>query len=446
MDQPIRVLIVDDSEDDALLLADELRDSGYMVTYLRVDTPEAMDKALREQAWDLIVADYTMPRFSGPAALEVLHESGLDIPLILVSGTAGENTGVEMMRAGAQDFIVKHSLSRLAPAVARELTEATHRRRRREAEDTARTTAENYRRVFESAPVPTLIYDRDAIVRQVNSAFEQLFLLSAEDVIGRHVWETFGLPENAERTRDAIGRIFAGEVVKNAEYEDRRADGTPVYVLANLTPVYDEQGSVTMALAMLTDITDRKLAEQRQLAMDAHKREFYRRTILAATGGKLVVTEPEEIARVAGPAVRGWEIASLKDIELARDQIRVLATEFGMAEPRVPGFVGCAVEAMANVYKHAGGGTVTLHRGAEGLMLLATDTGPGIEALSLPDVALTKGYSTAASLGMGYKVMIEFADRVYLATSPEGTTVAIEMGLPAEQSPGDAMLAKLSSW
>ena len=95
-----------------------------------------MSEALREHAWDFVIADYKMPSFSGPEALKVLQESGLDIPFILVSGTAPENVGFDLMRSGAQDFILKSSLSRLAPAVTRELAEAESRRERRRAEET----------------------------------------------------------------------------------------------------------------------------------------------------------------------------------------------------------------------------------------------------------------------------------------------------------------------
>lgn len=436
---PIRVLVVDDSDDDRLLLMDELRDYGFAPADLRVDTREAMAAALREQAWDIIIADYTMPRFSGPEALEVLHESGLDIPLILVSGTASEHTGVDMMRAGAQDFIVKHTLSRLGPAVARELGESESRRQRRWAEDAAEASAANYRMIFEHAPVAIVTYDRDAVIRQANRAFEELFGFSAEEVVGRHKWETFGLPENAEALRDQAARIFEGELVRNAEYRNVHKDGTPVYVIANITPLCDEQGEVVMALAMMTDITERRQAE-------AHRREFYRRTILAATDGKLVIAEPEEIERIAGPPVRSWEIACLESTAVAREGIREAARESGMAESRAHSFVACAVEAMANAHKHAGRGRVGLHRTPEGLMLVVSDKGPGIEALALPDVALTRGYTTATSLGMGYKLMIGFADRVYLATGPDGTVLAIEMAIEEQPPAVNVVLDRVSKW
>lgn len=317
--KPLRVLIVEDSEDDTLLIVDELVQGGYDVAYQRVETADQMKTALQEQTWDVIIADHRMPHFSGHAALQTLHESGLDIPFVLVSGTAEDHTGVEMMRAGACDFIMKHSLSRLAPAVDREIADAETRKQRR-------------------------------------------------------------------------------------------------------------------------------LAEERERAAQDQKREFYRRTILAATGGKLVITEPDEIEHIAGPPIRCWDISETDDLRRVRSEIRELAAELGMTEGNVFAFIGCAGEAMANAYKHAGGGRVTLHKLSDSLMLVVSDAGPGIEALSLPDVALTKGYSTAASLGMGYKVMIEFADRLYLATGPQGTTLGIEKALREKESTKDAALETLTGW
>jgi K+-sensing histidine kinase KdpD len=131
----VRVLIVDDSETDATLLIRELRKAGYSPVSKRVDTAEDMDRALDEQTWDVILCDYVMPNFSGPAALEVLHKKGLDIPLIVVSGQIGEDTAVEAMRAGANDYIMKGNLKRLKPAVDREINEAVIRAQSRKTKE-----------------------------------------------------------------------------------------------------------------------------------------------------------------------------------------------------------------------------------------------------------------------------------------------------------------------
>jgi signal transduction histidine kinase len=131
MTNSLRVLIVEDNELDATLMLHELRRNGYDVTYERVDTPEAMSAALESQPWDVVLSDYTMPRFSGPAALSLVREQTLDLPFIIISGTIGEEAAVTSLRAGAHDFLVKGALARLVPAIERERREAGVRAERK---------------------------------------------------------------------------------------------------------------------------------------------------------------------------------------------------------------------------------------------------------------------------------------------------------------------------
>ena len=136
----LRVLIVEDSEQDSRLLVGELQRGGYELVVERVDTAAAMKAALERQAWDIVLSDYSMPGFGAPAALSVLKESRMDIPFIIVSGTIGEETAVEAMRSGAQDFMVKGKVARLLPVIEREVREAALRRER--IAERARTEAE----------------------------------------------------------------------------------------------------------------------------------------------------------------------------------------------------------------------------------------------------------------------------------------------------------------
>ncbi|MGD9100685.1 MAG: GAF domain-containing protein, partial [Anaerolineae bacterium] len=142
MGNVLRALIVEDLEDDAILVARELRHGDYDLIFERVDTPQAMQAALAGQAWDVVIADYSMPHFSGLAALELLQESGLDLPFIIVSGAIGEDVAVEAMKAGAHDYLMKDNLARLVPAVQRELEEAKVRRARQQAEADLRRRAD----------------------------------------------------------------------------------------------------------------------------------------------------------------------------------------------------------------------------------------------------------------------------------------------------------------
>ena len=130
----LRVLIVEDSEADALLMSHELSSAGFGLTSKRVESPMAMRDALETETWDLVVCDHSLPEFSAPAALKLLQNSGLDLPFIIVSGEITAEIAVEAMRAGAHDFVLKDNLDRLVPAVERELREAEVRRARLVAE------------------------------------------------------------------------------------------------------------------------------------------------------------------------------------------------------------------------------------------------------------------------------------------------------------------------
>ena len=136
MGKPLRVLIVEDSEDDALLLIRELRRSGYDPRTLRVQSAADMEAALQQHVWDVVVTDHNMPNFSSEDALHLVKESGPDLPVIIVSGSIGEDIAVAAMKMGAHDYIMKDNLTRLVPAIERELREAELRRAHRLAEAT----------------------------------------------------------------------------------------------------------------------------------------------------------------------------------------------------------------------------------------------------------------------------------------------------------------------
>ena len=150
MSQPLRVLLIEDSEDDADLLKLALQRGGYDVLCERVHTPEAMQRALQEREWDVVISDYVMPRFNGIEALKLLQAHGVDIPFLVVSGHIGEELAVAAMKAGAHDYVMKDKLARLVPAVARELREAEGRRARRASEEALRESEARLKRALEA--------------------------------------------------------------------------------------------------------------------------------------------------------------------------------------------------------------------------------------------------------------------------------------------------------
>jgi signal transduction histidine kinase len=131
----LRVLLVEDRPDDEELVLLELRRGGYDVVHQRVESEPALRVALQQQSWDIVLSDFAMPQFSGPAALALVRELGLDLPFIIVSGTVGEEAAVAAMRSGANDYVFKGSLGRLCPAIDRELREAASRTERRKMQE-----------------------------------------------------------------------------------------------------------------------------------------------------------------------------------------------------------------------------------------------------------------------------------------------------------------------
>ena len=191
MGKALRVLLVEDSENDGTLVLRELKRGGFDVTYERVETRPAMLEAVEQRPWDIVVSDYSMPTFDAPGALALVRGSGLDLPVIIVSGTVGEDTAVAAMKAGASDFIVKGKLARLVPAIERELREKAGREAKRLAEERARRSEDRYRVVFETCPLPMWVHDVDtraflavneATVRQYGYGREELAHLTLRDL------------------------------------------------------------------------------------------------------------------------------------------------------------------------------------------------------------------------------------------------------------------------
>ena len=223
MGKPLRALIVEDSEDDALLLELTLGQGGYEVSSERVWTASGMRAALIAGGWDIIFCDHDMPAFDAPGALCLLRESGLDLPLIIVSGTMGEDLAVEALQQGADDYLVKQNLRRLVPAVERSLGEAENRRRRRAAERTNRLIMDN------SVDV---ICVTDALGRIVNvsAAVEETWGYEPSEMAGRRLAE-FLHPDELTAASEASARLHSGTVLRNYETRLLRKDGSYARVL-----------------------------------------------------------------------------------------------------------------------------------------------------------------------------------------------------------------------
>ena len=257
MGKPLRVLILEDSEDDALLLLRELKQSGYDVDFERVDKAPEMQSALDQKTWDLILSDFSMPEFNAPKALELLKASGLDLPFIIISGTIGEETAVAALKAGASDFLVKGKFSRLAPAIERELREAESRRERRRAEEQLRYQANLLSNVNDAI----MASDENYRITYWNHAAESLYGWSAEEALGNFgpditQTEFPGLDTDEMLRHIREVGLWRGEVIQI------KKDGTRFPCEISSLLLQDEKGTVRGYVSINRDITKRKHAEE----------------------------------------------------------------------------------------------------------------------------------------------------------------------------------------
>jgi len=308
---------------------------------------------------------------------------------------------------------------------------------REEAEEALRKSEAQYRNLIETAQEGIWMVNRDMVTTYTNQRTAAMLGYTVAEVVGRSVLDLIP-PELHAEMEEHIAKRRQG-VREVYEFRFRRKDGSDIWVLVSGSPLYDDAGQFAGTFAMLTDITERHQAE-------AYQREFARKTIEAATGGKLIISDRQEIARLAGPALASWEIRRSDDLAMIRHAVAAMVCAAGMPEDRVHDFMLCISEAATNACKHAGGGRCSLHRTDDTLFAVVSDDGPGILAINLPELALQHGYTTAVSLGMGYKAMISLADHVYLATGPDGTVVGIRMALHAPAAPTQVFPGVADVW
>ena len=271
MGVPLNILMVEDSEDDAALLLRELRRGGYDPTSWRVDTPEAMHEALDKLRWDVIVADYAMPRFSGPAALALLKETGKDIPYITVSGTVGEEIAVDMMRAGAHDYMMKDKLMRLVPAIKRELHEAEMRRDHRRAEEALRESQTGLAKAQEIAHLGN--WDWDIVTNELRWSDEiyRIFGLQPQEFGATYdAFLDLVHSDDRDRVRESVYDALYRSQPYGLDHRILLPDGEVRVVHEDGEVTLDETGKPTRMVGTVQDITERKHTEEElRLAKEA---------------------------------------------------------------------------------------------------------------------------------------------------------------------------------
>src|SRR3990172_4405270 len=192
----IRALMVEDSEDDAVLLVRLLERANYEVASARVCNAEDLQAALDRGSWDVVFADYTMPHFNSLAALKIVKERLPDVPFIIVSGTIGEDMAVAAMKGGAQDYLIKGNLARLVPALDRELREAEVRRERRRAQDALMAAEARFRTLVEEALVGIYVLRPDGTFAYVNPRLAEIFGYTPEQIMAGMSTHDLGAEED----------------------------------------------------------------------------------------------------------------------------------------------------------------------------------------------------------------------------------------------------------
>jgi PAS domain S-box-containing protein len=229
MDALLRVLIVDDCEADALLSVHALQRAGFEVQWRRVASGEAMTAALTESSWDVVLTDYAMPRFSALAALNLLRDSGYDLPVIVVSGTLGQEVAVATMRAGANDYLLKSDLDRLVGTVERALRDADVRRERRHAETALQENEAIARAIVNTAVDGIITIDENGLIHSFNPAAERMFGYAATEVLRQNV-RILMPPPYPERHNDYIATYLRTGLKRiigiGREVVGQRKDGT----------------------------------------------------------------------------------------------------------------------------------------------------------------------------------------------------------------------------
>jgi PAS domain S-box-containing protein len=253
----IEILVVEDSEDDLWLLAAELKRGNYTPICHRVQTAEEFSVALNTRAWDAVICDYVLPGFSGTEALRLFRERGSDCPFIVVSGVFGEEKAVDMMKAGANDYVLKSNLPRIVPALSRELEACQERRLRKRAEGAMQYLAA----IVESSEDAIYGKNLDSIITSWNPAAERLFGYTADEIIG---CSTVALlpPNRRDELLDILASVRRGETVNLQDTERLHKNGQFIPVSVTISPIKNSLGEVIGASSIARDIRRLKRAEE----------------------------------------------------------------------------------------------------------------------------------------------------------------------------------------
>ena len=261
MKPSLRIIIIEDSPDDALLIVREVEHAGYVVQAQRVQTAEELRDALAQGTWDLVLADYSLPHFSATEGLAILKETGLDVPFIIVSGKIGEEMAVQLMKDGATDYVMKDRLSRLGPAVQRELREADERRRKRDAEQALAESEKRYRLLVESQTDLIVRTDPEEQLLYASPTYCALFGKTPQELMNSS-YQPLVHPDDLPSVEHTVVDLF--HPPPSYHYEERAMTvGGWRWIEWTAHAELDTQGTVVAIVGSGRDITDRKQMEEK---------------------------------------------------------------------------------------------------------------------------------------------------------------------------------------
>ncbi len=255
----LRFLLLEDSPLDAELAQAILTEGGIDCQLIRVEIGADFLAALETEAFDLILADYALPSFDGISALEIARNCCPEVPFIFVSAVLGEELAIEALKNGATDYVLKQRLGRLVPSVQRALREAKERRKRKQAEESLQKSEAKYRRIVDTSYEGIWMIDSEARTEFVNQRISQMLGYPAAEILGRSIFDFMDWADDIADEEKL--EWFRGEESDLKEGRLRCQDGSYIWTLISARAIFNEQGECLGAIAMLTDITDRKRTE-----------------------------------------------------------------------------------------------------------------------------------------------------------------------------------------
>jgi two-component system, cell cycle sensor histidine kinase and response regulator CckA len=260
MPDALKLLVIEDEMPDFLMLQRHLREQGLSARCHRVESAEGLSAALEQSGWDVVLSDFRVPGMNFRETFEQVRARAPGLPVILVSGSVGEEEAVELLKMGLSDFVLKDGLPRLVPAIQRALHELSERRAREEAERALRESEGRYRRIVETATEGISFLDAELRVTFANGAFARMLGYTPEEMIGTPV-EQYTFPEEFDESRKHMDARRRG-VVEQYERHLRRKNGTGCWCLNSGRPILDSDGRFAGSFGMFTDITERRQLEE----------------------------------------------------------------------------------------------------------------------------------------------------------------------------------------